>query len=338
MKNPLTSHTRRWLRRTLLGGGTLFALLLLVFAGLLVAHARGVERAEQSYRSARPGRLRLGETTSLRILPLVDWHVARPGFRGEMGVAYLVKTDGHRVLFDVGHNAARTSPSPLEHNMQQLGLDSGDFDTVVISHNHFDHVGGRENMRNATFSLGSKPVSLAGKRAFVPVPMTYPGIEPVYAPNPVRIGEGIGTTGTIPRQLFFGWIDELALAVNVRGRGIVLIVGCGHQGLPRLLERAKAVFDEPLYGIIGGLHLPVPDGRLSPLGINLQRLAASGAGPLDPLTEREARAQLRELRALSLGVVSLGGHDSSDEMIAAFRRAFGAAYQELQVGRAIVVR
>jgi 7,8-dihydropterin-6-yl-methyl-4-(beta-D-ribofuranosyl)aminobenzene 5'-phosphate synthase len=43
------------------------------------------------------------------------------------------------------------------------------------------------------------------------------------------------------------------------------------------------------------------------------------------------------LKSRAPGLVSIGGHDSSDEAIGWFRDAFGAAYQELRVGRPITV-
>ena len=59
------------------------------------------------------------------------------------------------------------------------------------------------------------------------------------------------TTGTIPQRLFIGAVDEQALAVNVRVKGLVLIAGCSHQTVARLLERTENVFDERIYGIVG---------------------------------------------------------------------------------------
>ena len=72
--------------------------------------------------------------------------------------------------------------------------------------------------------------------------MTYPGLNPVFATEPMLIGNGIGTTGlattgVIPRQLVIGWIEEHSLVINVQGLGGFLIVGCGHQPLPNLLQR-----------------------------------------------------------------------------------------------------
>ena len=299
---------------------------------------RGVARAEAAFESHRPAKLGdIGTTKTLSILPLVDWHSSDPALQTEMGVSYLVETDSHRILFDVGHNAKQSAPSPLQANMAALGLGTDDFDTIFISHNHFDHVGGTRANEEGTFMLGLDHEPLPSKRAFVPLPLSYPGIEPVVSTDPTVVGPGLASTGTIPRQLAFGWIDEQALAVHVEGRGVVLVVGCGHQTIPKLLERYDDVFDEPLYGVVGGLHYPVPDGRFYALGINLQRRAASGRGILDPIDMPEVRDELAMLEARNLGLIGVGGHDSSDEVIAMFRERFGAAYRDVRVGERITL-
>jgi len=254
-----------------------------------------------------------------------------------MGVSYLVGTDEHRILFDVGHNENEESPSPLERNMEALGVTLDSIDTIFISHNHFDHVGGKRRQRDKTFSIGLEQVPLPGVQAFVPISMTYPGLQPVRSTDPTRIDEGLASTGTIPRQLVFGWIDEQALVVNVAGRGAVLIVGCGHQTIPKLLARYDQAFATPLYGIVGGLHFPVPEGRLKVLGLNAQRVFASGTGMFSPLTMNDVREDMAELEKRNLGLVGVGGHDSSDEVIAMFSDAFGDAYRHVRVGEPIVV-
>jgi metal-dependent hydrolase (beta-lactamase superfamily II) len=167
--------------------------------------------------------------------------------------------------------------------------------------------------------------------------MTYPGLTPVHAKDPTAIAEGVATTGTIPRQLLIGWVEEQALVVNVAERGLVMIVGCGHQTVPKLLSRTQAVFSEPLYGLVGGLHYPVPKGRAVVLGLPLQKRIASGSGPFSPVTPQEISANIDMLRHLNLGVVGLSGHDSSDEVIEQFRAAFGSAYRDIRVGERIVL-
>lgn len=298
----------------------------------------GVLDAEAQFAADRPPPLRdLGHTQTLTILPLIDWHVSSSALRGEMGVSYLIDTDEHRILFDVGHNEAQESPSPLEHNMRALGISLDSIDTVFISHNHFDHVGGKQRQKEQTFAIGIEQTPLPGVRAFVPIPMTYPGLDPVHVAGPVKLGQGLATTGTIPRQLVFGWIDEQALVVNVAERGAILIVGCGHQTIPKLLERYDQVFDEPLYGIVGGLHFPVPEGRLKVLGLNAQRVFASGTGMLSPISMDQVKEEMNQLLRRDLGLIGVGGHDSSDEVIAMFSETFGDAYRHLRVGEPIVV-
>ena len=324
----------------ILGGIALLVAVAIVgaFAYLQLRLGDGIEETDRVYRESAPARLAdLGSTRSLSILPLVDWHTSRPDLRGEAGVSYLIRTDSNTILFDVGFNRQNADPSPLQHNMDTLGIGAGDFDTVVISHNHPDHVGGMGWARRGSFSLGPEQIDLTGKRAFTPVPMSYPGITPVNSPNPTALGEGVATTGTIPRQLFIGRVEEQALAVNVRDKGVVLIVGCGHQTLPRILERASAIFSEPIYGLIGGLHYPVPEGRGRLLGLDVQRLLASGEGPFDPLTEAQVRAEIEQLKQHSPGLVGLSGHDSSDPVIEWFREAFGPAHRDVRVGEWIEI-
>ncbi len=329
------------MKRVFAGGCLiLVALLLLGVAFIELRQRRGNREAAAEFASYLPPRMTDIDTTkTLSILPLVDWHVARPELRGELGLSYLIETDEHRILFDVAHNAERESPSPLEHNMRTLGIDLDDIDTLVISHNHLDHVGGLRRQLDRTFSIGLDQVALSHPKArvFVPIPMTYPDMNPIHADEPMRIGKGVATTGTIPRQLVIGWIDEQSLAVNVEGRGVVLVVGCGHQPIPNLLRRYDQLFDEPLYGIVGGLHLPVPEGRMKLLGLDGQRLGASGEGLFSVLTMADVKEQLSQLQERRLGLIGVGGHDSSDEVIEMFAGAFGEAYRYVRVGERITI-
>ena len=258
----------------------------------------------------------LGTTQSLEILPLVEKESSSPQLQAEHGVSYLIKTDHATILLDMGYNIAGSDPSLLQSNMAQLGASFSDIDTIVISHWHPDHVGGTKWWTQRTFSPGNVQVALNGQRVFVPSPMSYPGLTPVIADQPARIAEGVATIGTLP---FVEVINlpgvpvrntEQALVVNVASRGIVLITGCGHPTLPRLVARAQAVFAEPVVGVIGGLHL-------------------TGA----PAAEVQADIDL--LKGLQAQLVGLSPHDSDTQVINTFRQAFPGAYQEVSVGKPI---
>lgn len=309
---------------------------------LLARFNEGKKKAEEQWQQKQSTMRKinnLGTTRTLEILPLIDWYTRDESLKGEAGVSYLIKTDQSNILFDVGRNRDQSDPSPLLHNMKQLGVTLNDFDTLLISHNHGDHVGGRQWGRQKTFSLTNHQINLGQKKVYTPIPMTYPGLNPTYAENPMITSKGVATIGVISTHMFFlGLTPEQALAVNVEDRGIVIIVGCGHQTLSKILKRAKALFDEPIYGLIGGLHYPVTDSRaLTMSGIKLQMYIGTGKVPWKPLTIEEVQNNIALLKTHNPGVVGLSPHDSCDASLAAFRQAFPGIYKEIKVGEKIVI-
>lgn len=198
-----------------------------------------------------------GTTAGLRILPLVNWHAARADLHTEAGVSLLVSTDHNTVLFDVGWNSEDRRVSPLQHNMKALGVSASAVDTIVISHSHHDHVGGRRWELAGSFSLGGEQEPLHASKAFAPVPMTYPrlSVETVEGPRPLR--PAIASTGPIQRELAIGRIGEQAMVVHLADRGLIVFVGCGHQTLAKLLALVNEAFSAPIYGLVGDLHYPV---------------------------------------------------------------------------------
>lgn len=321
--------------------GAMVGLVLIALTAFQIRHRRGAERAAEIVATFEVVPVKnLGTTQTLRILPLIDFHTSDPKLRTEVGVSYIVETDDHRILFDLGQNTDFESPSPLEANMAALGVDLSTIDAVFVSHNHLDHVGGMHWSARNTFSIGTeqRPFPNPQLRAIVPDRMTYPGLSPIFATRPMKIAEGIATTGLIPRQLVIGWIEEHSLVVHVEGLGGVIVVGCGHQPVPNLVARFDEAFDFPLYGIVGGLHFPVPEGRMNLGPINLQRRFASGEGFFRPITLEEVEKQIALLKSYDLGLIAVGGHDSSDAVIERVRDAFGQAHRYVRVGEEIVVR
>ena len=53
------------------------------------------------------------------------------------------------------------------------------------------------------------------------------------------------------------WIwDDQAVAVNVRGKGLVVLSSCSHSGVINVLRHAQAITGvDTIYGFVGGLHL-----------------------------------------------------------------------------------
>ena len=61
---------------------------------------------------------------------------------GEWGFAALIEADGQTILFDTG-----ARPDTVLKNAGELGIDLSTVDTVVLSHNHWDHTGGLVTLR-----------------------------------------------------------------------------------------------------------------------------------------------------------------------------------------------
>ncbi len=299
----------------------------------------GKIRADTEYREAEISKLEdFGSTSKLEILPLIDWHTEDVDLKVETGVSYLVKTDDTTILFDAGLNNHDEDPSPLLQNMEKLGTRVEDIDIIFITHNHGDHVGGGNWAEKKTFSLSGRQIELEGKIAYTPIPMTYPGLRPIHSPNPMILGKGIATTGTIPNSIYFkGYTLEQSLAINVKDKGIVLIVGCGHQTLLRLLERSSTLFDEPLYGLIGGLHYPVMGGPIELFGYTPHKHLGTGKPPWEQITSDELSANIESLKKLNPKIVALSPHDSSELSLQAFSDAFPDECRKLNVGEIIVI-
>ncbi len=301
------------------------------------AFLRERKQADREWQQVRPGSLNgLGAVSHLSVLPLIDLYPAREGLVGEPGVSYLITADDKKILFDVGFNPRQEHPSPLLRNMEQLGVSPFEIDAVFISHLHLDHVGGPRQMRERTFALSGQPVALNGIPAYVPAPMTHSSAAVKVVTEPRKLAEGTASSGPLTRAIWWmGPVAEHLLLIDVKDKGIVAIVGCGHPSLQRMVERAQAVTGSPLYGVIGGLHFPVTGSRVGKGG---QTIIGNGKLPWQRITRRDARQAASRLADLDLGLVALSAHDSCDWALAAFKDALGERYQTVRVGEEIVVR
>lgn len=275
----------------------------------------------------------VGAADWLEILPLVEMRSAAEGLLTEPGVSYLLRTGDTTLLFDLGFNHESSAVSPLTHNMRELGVRKEEIKILFISHPHRDHVGGRHWEEKGTFSFGLDQPPLPGVKIYAPVPLTYPGSSPVLTEDPVVIANGMASIGAIKSFDFFtGVISEAALAVNVRGKGVVLVTGCGHQGLERILARAKKLFREPIYAVVGGLHYPVSGSRLNIRGVEVQKYFGTGRLPWIPVTIRDVRRGIEDLKAEEVKLIAVSPHDSCGGTLAEFKSSFPDAYRDIAVG------
>jgi len=74
--------------------------------------------------------------------------------------------------------------------------------------------------------------------------------------EPVAVTKDIYTTGLMGRDTGIGTdtaIEEQALVIKGK-KGLVILTGCAHPGVGKIIERVKDLFGDDIYALIGGLH------------------------------------------------------------------------------------
>ncbi|MBE2213922.1 MAG: MBL fold metallo-hydrolase [Opitutaceae bacterium] len=225
----------------------------------------------------------------LKITVLSTMLAGNPMFRGigEWGFAALVEADGKRILFDTG-----LRPQTVLRNAHELGVDLTGIETVVLTHNHNDHIGGLMTLRREFMGTDARAYSRVhvGRGIFWSRGADSKGIEDNAAialkaefeatggtflehAGPVELAPGVWFTGPIPRpnpEKNYGGTDRVlapdgwtadivqedsALVFDTR-RGLVVLSGCGHAGMINTLAYACTVTRETrVHAAIGGFHL-----------------------------------------------------------------------------------
>jgi 7,8-dihydropterin-6-yl-methyl-4-(beta-D-ribofuranosyl)aminobenzene 5'-phosphate synthase len=218
-----------------------------------------------------------------------------PGLVAEHGFAALVtvRTGGRStsILFDTGQ-----SPDAMVRNAERLDVNLRDLHSVVLSHGHFDHVGGLAGLTGrrgaGALPMVVHPLIWTRRRLAVPgqdaleLPTLSPralageGYQVIERREPSLLLDGsVLITGEIDRTTEFergmppghqAWtgtdwqhdplvLDDQALVVHVRGRGLVVLTGCGHAGVVNIVRQAMRLTEVyRLHALIGGLHLSGP--------------------------------------------------------------------------------
>jgi 7,8-dihydropterin-6-yl-methyl-4-(beta-D-ribofuranosyl)aminobenzene 5'-phosphate synthase len=254
---------------------------------------------------------------------LVDFYAEDEQTATEAGVSYLISTEHHKLLFDLGYNQAKAEVSPLRANLAARGHDKLSVDGVFISHNHLDHVGGFANQRNRNLDLDQAGVS-GSPPVWTPVP--FGTATTVHGPT--ELLPGLASTGAMPAPMYFlGMLHEHALLAALRGRGLVLITGCGHPGISAMVEHAKHCTGEDVYAVVGGLHLIASRGRN-----RSQKYLAANQPPWRLLGAAGVRREVEKLRRLGVVKVVPSAHDSCDESLAIMKEVFADDYIPLRAG------
>ncbi|MFP4199498.1 MAG: MBL fold metallo-hydrolase [Halanaerobium sp.] len=250
-------------------------------------------------------------------------------FKTEAGISYFLETDNSKLLFDIafaGESAAFTE------NFSKLKLEKKDFKQLVISHLHPDHMGGIKASRKNEIAL-NPIIDEKIENIYLPAPAETGSKKKTITYGPQLISEEIAVTGPLRANLFFsGPTEEQALVVNLKNKGAVVILGCGHPDLRTTLKMAEKISGENIYAVAGGLHLPVKNGRLKKAGIDFQRIVGTGLRPWKKIDDNYLNQKISVLKDFHVKKVFLSPHDSSDYSLAYFKRNLAAEVRTIKSG------
>ena len=196
-----------------------------------------------------------------------------------------------KVLFDTG-----VSRMGILRNMDVLEIHAADIQAIVLSHGHADHAMGLPGLIDR---LGTRNLPLVlHPDAYLERKITLPNGSEIHIPPPKRsdlrrenieVIESVGpsmlmddmllVSGEVARTTEFekgfaghlakrdgAWVpdplimDDQCAVLNIAGKGLVIISGCGHAGIVNIIRHARRLTGiETVYTVIGGFHLT---GRL----------------------------------------------------------------------------
>jgi 7,8-dihydropterin-6-yl-methyl-4-(beta-D-ribofuranosyl)aminobenzene 5'-phosphate synthase len=233
----------------------------------------------------------------MTITVVFDNYPYREDLTTEWGFSAYITYKDHKVLFDTGLDGPI-----LISNLDKLGIQPDQIQHLVLSHEHSDHTGGLGTLLPKTsnlkvYVLPSFPTYLKGQ---ITQQAEVIEVVPMYP-----ITERISTTGEIS-----GYPNEQSLVIDTQD-GLVLLAGCSHPGIDKIVLGAKRQFKEDIYLVMGGFHL--------------------GGAP-----NSEIQAVIQEFKRIGVQKVA-PSHCTGDNAIALFRQAFGDDFIRIGAGAVIEI-
>jgi 7,8-dihydropterin-6-yl-methyl-4-(beta-D-ribofuranosyl)aminobenzene 5'-phosphate synthase len=189
--------------------------------------------------------LKEGETVIATVI--FDNNPFDPRLQTGWGFAAWLEYGDRTILFDTGGNG-----TVLLSNMAALSLDPQTVDILVLSHIHGDHTGGLSflslNRKVAVYMPQALPGGFKNQ-------VRSSGAQVLEVSDPVEILPGLWSTGQMGTSLV-----EQALVAKSEA-GLVMVTGCAHPGIDKMVAQAKKTGRDRVALVVGGFHLGAASRR-----------------------------------------------------------------------------
>ena len=240
---------------------TLFMLILFVGVPIFMTSIGGEEGQVMQKES-------IGQRmNTVTITVIYDNNPYKEGLETAWGFSCLIRGLEKTILFDTGGNG-----SILLANMKKLRIHPEDIDLVVLSHIHGDHVGGlprflEKNHEVTLYLPKSFPTSFRND-------VKKYGAKAIEVQEPIKICEHVYSSGDIE-----GRIREQSLFIQ-SDNGLIVITGCAHPGIVKIVRKAKDVLKDEVLFVMGGFHLrDESKSRLERIVSDFRKLGVQYVGP-----------------------------------------------------------
>jgi len=188
------------------------------------------------------------EIGSVKITTVVDNDVWKKGLSSSWGLSFHVEVlkdnKKHAILMDTSG-----SFEAFYKNALKLDINLTAIKGIFISHWHGDHCGALSQVLPSI--KHSVPVYVPSANSFGIREIKKADGKTVVCSQPTGIMEGVMSTGEMARG-----ISEHSLIINVKDKGLVVLVGCSHPGIINILKRAQQVSGvDRVYAVMGGFHI-----------------------------------------------------------------------------------
>ncbi len=279
----------------------------------------------------------------MQITTLIENKPANDILKAEHGLSLHIKTDSHNILFDTGQS------NLFIQNANALKIDLKEVDVVVISHAHYDHIGGLIDFlnlntkakvylkkeifdyqyasirENAKKNIGYSNKLLNYKDRFVCLGNDILTLDNLYFIPSINktypLPKGNNILYKQKHHTFYkdDFKHELIFAINT-SLGIHLFSGCAHNGILNMISTVKEVINNTsIKTVIGGFHLIASNSFVK------------------NETEEEITAIANELKKLASEAQFYTGHCTSASAFNTLSSTLGSNLQNLVMGRNIEV-
>jgi len=181
----------------------------------------------------------------MKVQILYDKDSITRNLRVGWGLSFLIDD---RIIFDTGESGRW-----LLGNMKKLQVDMERINTVVISHDHWDHTGGLWNLLKN--KEGLKVYACPGFSDEFKKKVRKLKGELIEVDGFTEIEKDIFITGEIAGEYKRKYIGEQAVVIK-KGKKLTIITGCSHPGIVKIINKVRDNFPGmEISMVFGGFHL-----------------------------------------------------------------------------------